>query len=90
MRARLTLGRGEHDVVVDYQVRQYGRHVAASISGPEEQPEFDVCYLAVAEFNGRKRSVPWSKDTRFQWLDAIVDNPNVCELLLTEYLNEGE
>lgn len=71
MMARITVGVDEW--VVDYEATESGRYVAPSTSGPEEFPDFELGEIRVAAINGRRRTVPWSKDEWFNRADKLID-----------------
>lgn len=73
-----TINVGIDEWVVDFEAGEYGNYVAESISGPAESPEFELGEIRVAAINGRRRTVPWSKDSWFQRADAIIDRRAVC------------
>lgn len=72
MRARVTLGKGEHDVVFECD-HTFRPGCAATLENPAEYDEHEFCGFVVLALGEWERTYPFSDDPRGEWFDLAGD-----------------
>ena len=86
MRASLTMGRGEHDVVFECDHRFYAG-CAATLENPAEYDEHEFSNFVVLEFGEWKRRYPCSADPRNEWWQLANE---IVQSLYDELSSDGD